>query len=148
MSPGAQLYFDDFKIGERFRSPARTLGDAAFLFFAGITGDNHPIHYDDEYARRTRFGARVAHGLLVTSMTAVGASPLSHRLEESMVAFVEQGSRFLRPVLLGDTVHPEFEVVGLERKGARGLLRLAVRVTNQRDEVVLEGHHTYLIKCQ
>lgn len=148
MNPGEQLYFDDFKLGERFRSPARTLGDAAFLFFAGITGDNHPIHYDEEYARRTRFGARVAHGLLVTSMTAVGASPLSHRLEESMVAFVEQASRFLRPVLLGDTVHPEFEVVGLERKGARGLLRLAVRVTNQRGEVVLEGHHAYLIKCR
>jgi acyl dehydratase len=143
-----QLYFEDFTLGDRFRSPSRTLGDAAFLFFAGVTGDNHPIHYDEEYARHTRFGARVAHGLLVMAMTAVGASPLSHRLEESMIAFVEQGARFLRPVLLGDTVHPEFEVAGLERKGERGLVRLAVRVTNQRGEVVLEGHHVYLIRCR
>jgi acyl dehydratase len=143
-----QLYFEDFTLGDRFRSPSRTLGDAAFLFFAGVTGDNHPIHYDEEYARQTRFGARVAHGLLVMAMTAVGASPLSHRLEESMIAFVEQGARFLRPVLLGDTVHPEFEVAGLERKGERGLVRLAVRVTNQRGEVVLEGHHVYLIRCR
>jgi acyl dehydratase len=148
VSLDAQLYFDDLTLGERFRSPSRTLGDAAFLFFAGVTGDNHPIHYDEEYARATRFGGRVAHGLLVMAMTALGASPLSHRLEESMVAFVEQGGRFLRPVLLGDTVHPEFEVVGLERKGERGLVRLAVRVTNQRGEMVLEGHHLYLLKCR
>jgi 3-hydroxybutyryl-CoA dehydratase len=143
-----QLYFDDFKVGDRFRSPSRTLGDGAFLLFAGLTGDNHPLHYDEEYARQTRFGARVAHGLLVVAMTAVGASPMSHRLEASMVAFVEEAFRFVRPVLLGDTVHPEFEVAGLERKGDRGLLRLAVRVTNQRGEVVLEGHHSYLIRCR
>ena len=148
MTLDEQLYFDDFKVGDRFRSPSRTLGDAAFLFFAGITGDNHPIHYDDEYARQTRFGARVAHGLLAMAMTAVGASPLSHRLHESMIAFVEQGCRFVKPVLFGDTVHPEFEVIGLERKGDRGLLRLGVRLTNQRGDVVLEGHHLYLIKCR
>lgn len=148
MLDGDQLYFDDFTLGDRFLSPSRTVGDAHFLFFAGMTGDNHPIHYDDEYARGTHFGGRVAHGLLVMAMTAVGASPLSHRLERSMIAFAEQGCRFLRPVLLGDTVHPEFEVVGLERKGDRGVLRLGVKVTNQRGEVVLEGHHVYLIRCR
>ncbi|HXG01969.1 MAG TPA: MaoC/PaaZ C-terminal domain-containing protein [Candidatus Binatia bacterium] len=148
MNLDEQLYFEDFKIGDRFHSPSRTLGEATFLMFAAITGDHHPIHYDEEYARQTRFGARVAHGLLVVAMTAVGASPLSHRLEASMVAFVEQEFRFHKPVLLGDTVRPEFEVTGLERKGDRGLLRLAVRVTNQRGEVVAEGHHAYLIKCR
>lgn len=144
----AQLYFDDLKIGEKFTSPSRTLGDGHFLFFAGLTGDNHPIHYDDEYARATRFGARVAHGLLVMSMTALGASALSHRLEASMIAFVEQGCRFLRPMLIGDTVHPEFEVTALDRKGQQGLVRLAVRIKNQRGEVALEGHHAYLLKCR
>ena len=148
MEETGQLFFDDFRIGDRFHSPGRTIGDAHFLAFAGVTGDNHPIHYDEEYARRTRFGARVAHGLLVMAMTAVGASPLSHRLEQSMIAFAEQGCRFLKPVLLNDTVHPEFEVVGLDRKGERGILRLAVRVKNQRGELVLEGHHAYLLRCR
>lgn len=143
-----QLYFEDFRVGDVFRSPSRTVGDAHFLFFAGMTGDNHPIHYDDAYARTTSFGARVAHGLLLMGMTALGASPLSHRLEAAMIAFVEQGCRFLRPVLIGDTVHPEFEVVALEPKGERGVLRLAVRLTNQRAEVVLEGHHVYLLRCR
>ena len=69
----SQRYFEDFTIGDRFGSPSKTLTDAHFLFFAGMTGDAHPLHYDDEYAKRTRFGRRLAHGLLLTSMTAVGA---------------------------------------------------------------------------
>lgn len=139
---------EDLKPGEVFETPSKTLTDAHFLFFSGLTGDNHPIHYDEEYARKTRFGARVAHGLLVMAMTAVGASPLSHRLAQSMIAFAEQDCRFVKAVLLNDTVHPEFEVVGLDRKGERGLLRLAVRVKNQRGELVLEGHHAYLLRCR
>src|SRR5215475_9707434 len=101
MDDSSQLYFDDFTLGERFRSPGRTLGDAHFLLFAGLTGDNHPIHYDEDYARRTQFGARVAHGLLVMAMSALGASAYAQRLEASMIAFVEQGCRFRKPVLLG-----------------------------------------------
>jgi 3-hydroxybutyryl-CoA dehydratase len=148
MDQDAQLYFDDFKVGDRFRSPGRTLGDAHFLLFSGLTGDNHPLHYDEEYARQTRFGARVAHGLLVMAMSALGGSPMSPRLEASMVAFLEQGSRFLKPVVLNDTVHAEFEVAALERKGDRGILRLRVAMVNQRNEAVLEGHHVYLLRCR
>jgi acyl dehydratase len=120
--------------------------DAHFLFFAGVTGDNHPLHYDNEYAQTTRFGKRVAHGLLVTAMTAVGASTLSPLLEGSIVAFVEQSSRFLKPVLIGDTITPELEVTELVAKTEVGLLRLTTRVKNQRGEVVLEGTHTYMVK--
>jgi acyl dehydratase len=141
-----QLYFDDFHIGDRFRSPGRTIGEAHYLFFAGMTGDNHPIHYDEEYARRTRFGGRVAHGLLVMAMTALGASPLSARLEQAMVAFAGQDCRFVKPVLIGDTIHTVFEVESLERKRDVGVLRFAVTVVNQRDEIVLEGHHVYLVR--
>ena len=60
-----QRWFEDFQVGDRFGSPAKTLTDAHFMFFAGMTGDAHPIHYDDEYARKTRFGRRLAHGLLL-----------------------------------------------------------------------------------
>ena len=138
-------YFEDFTIGDRFKSPGRTLTDAHFLFFAGLTGDDHPLHYDDEYAKKTRFGRRVAHGLLLTSLTAVGASTLSPIIEESIVAFVEQRTRFLAPAFIGDTIYPEHEVVGLERKRSAGLLTLRVALKNQRGETVLEGEHKYLI---
>src|SRR5207245_9814349 len=71
-----QRYFEDFTVGDQFKSPSRTLTDAHFLFFAGMTGDNHPIHYDVEYAKKTRFGGRLAHGLLLASLPAAGASTL------------------------------------------------------------------------
>lgn len=139
-------FFEDFQLGEKFTIPAKTMTDAHFLFFAGMTGDNHPIHYDDEYAKTTRFGKRVAHGLLIASMTATGASSLSPLIEGSIVAFVEQSSRFLKPVLIGDTISPELEVTELLSKTDMGLVRLTTRVKNQRGEIVLEGTHAYLIK--
>lgn len=145
MTGPAQRWFEDFAIGDRFGSPGRTLTDAHFLFFAGLTGDAHPIHYDEEYARRHRFGRRVAHGLLLTSLTAVGASTLAPVIEASIVAFVEQRTRFLAPAFVGDTLTPEHEVVGLDRRRAAGLLTLRVTLTNQRGEHVLEGEHRYLI---
>jgi acyl dehydratase len=144
-----QLWFDDLKPGDRWESPSHTMTDAQFAFFAGMTGDNHPLHYDVEYAKKTRFGAPLTHGLLVMAMTAVGASPLSHRLHDSMIAFLEQGCRFVGPVLLGDTIYPEHEIVATERKsGERGIVRIAARVKNQRGETVLDGFHVYLIRCR
>jgi acyl dehydratase len=138
-------WFEDFQVGDRFESPSRTLTDAHFLFFAGMTGDAHPLHYDDEYARATRFGRRLAHGLLLASLTAVGASTLAPVIEGSIVAFVEQTTRFAHPVFIGDTLKPRHEVAALERRRSAGLLTLRVTLENQRGEVVLEGQHRYLI---
>jgi 3-hydroxybutyryl-CoA dehydratase len=140
-----QLFFEDFTVGDRFGSPTKTLTDAHFMFFAGLTGDAHPIHYDDEYAKKTRFGRRVAHGLLLTSLTALGASTLAPLVEDSIVAFVGQTTRFVAPAFVGDTIRPEHEVVGLERKRSAGLVTVRVTLTNQRGELVLEGEHRYLI---
>jgi acyl dehydratase len=139
-------YLEDFQVGDTFHIPAKTMTDAHFLCFAGLTGDQHPIHYDDVYAKTTRFGKRVAHGLLLTALTAVGASTLSSMLEGSMVAFVEQSARFLKPVLIGDTITPELEVSEVMPKTDVGLLRLTTRVKNQRGEIVLEGMQAYLIQ--
>ena len=141
-----QRYFEDFTAGECFTAPARTLTDAHFLFFAGLTGDNHPIHYDAEYAKATPFGERLTHGLLLASLTALGATSLSAQVEESMIAFLEQSARFLRPVILGDTITPELEVAELIPKRNRGIVRFTCRLRNQRGEIVLEGTHVYLMR--
>jgi acyl dehydratase len=140
-----QRWFEDFRLGDRFESPAKTLTDAHFMFFAGMTGDAHPLHYDDEYAKRTRFGRRLAHGLLLTSLTAVGASTLAPVIEDSIVAFVEQTTRFKAPAFIGDTLKPRHEVAGLDRKRSAGLLTLRVTLTNQHGDLVLESEHRYLI---
>ncbi|MBY0438319.1 MAG: MaoC family dehydratase N-terminal domain-containing protein [Burkholderiales bacterium] len=146
----SQLYFEDFAAGQRYPGQERRLDAAAFRTFAELTGDAHPIHYDAEYARRTRFGAPVAHGLLVAAVGALGATALSPRLEASMVAFLEQGMRFLAPVLEGDTVHTAFEVEGTKpaRDGNRGVVRFIVRVNNGAGIPVAEGFHAYLLRCR
>ena len=143
-----QYYFEDFTPGRRFAGSAHPIGEDTFGLFARMTGDAHPLHYDAEYAKNTPFGKPLAHGLLLMSMTALGATPLSPHVEASMVAFLEQGGRFLKPVLAGDTVTAEMQVEESRptRDAARGIVRFAVRLTNQRDEIVLSGFHTYLIK--
>ncbi len=141
-----QRYFEDFRIGELFRAPSKTLTDAHFLFFSGLTGDNHPIHYDVEYAKGTRFGRPLAHGLLLAAMTALGAGELSQSFEESIVAFVEQSSRFLGPAFVGDTLRPELEVAALEPRNTTGLVTFTSRIINQRGETLLEGQHKYIVR--
>jgi acyl dehydratase len=149
MTDTEQLYFEDFAPGQVYPGQTRALAEAQFRLFADITGDAHPIHYDPEYAARTRFGKPVAHGLLVMAVTALGATPLSGRLREAMVAFVDQSCRFLKPVLVGDTVRTEFEVERAERKsGGLGLIRFIVRVYRADGDLALLGHHAYLLKCR
>ena len=133
----------DVKMGQVFSGPSKTLTDAHFLFFSGLTGDNHPIHYDIEYAKSTRFGEPLAHGLLLASMTALGASSASSQIDGFV--FFEQGSRFLKPVLVGDTIRPQLTVDKIWRERARQFVRFATVLRNQRDEIVLEGFHVYQI---
>ena len=143
-----QYWLEDFTQGRAFPGPPHVLDADAFGMFAKMTGDAHPLHYDADYAKKTAFGAPLAHGLLLMSMTALGAQPLSGHVEDSMVAFLEQGGKFVKPVLLGDTVTPVMEVEEARptRNPQNGIVRFAVRLTNQRGEVVLQGFHTYLIK--
>jgi acyl dehydratase len=134
---------DVMAVGAVFTTPSKTLTDAHFLFFAGLTGDSHPIHYDVEYARGTRFGKPLAHGLLLASLTALGASSALHEL--SGFVFVEQGTRFLRPVVVGDTITPRLIVEKVWEDDRRRYVRLATSLTNQRGETVLEGFQVYRV---
>ncbi len=129
--------------GQVFSTPSKTLTDAHFLFFSGLTGDNHPIHYDAEYAKSTKFGAPLAHGLLLAGMTALGGSDASFQIDGFV--FIEQGSRFLKPVTVGDTIRTELTVEKIWQEGKRRFVRFATAMINQRDEAVLEGFHIYQI---
>jgi acyl dehydratase len=141
-----QKFFEDFVLGETFAIPSRTLTESHFLLFAAITGDNHPIHYDREYCRARGYPERLAHGYLITVQTVLGASTLSPHLQDSIVAFLEQSSRFLKPVFVGDTLHPQLTVTELIPRRTTGLLKLRAMVRNQHHELVLEGEHAYIVK--
>ena len=131
------------KVGETFEGPSKTLTDAHFLLFSGLTGDVHPIHYDVEYARQTRFGKPLAHGLLMASMTALGASNARERIEGFV--FVEQGCNFLKPAVVGDTIQPRFTVEKIWQDGERHYCRVKTAIINQRGETLLEGFHLYRV---
>src|SRR5713226_307201 len=143
-----QLFADDFVVGFRFRGEAKALTTELFAQFATLTGDAHPIHYDEAYAAGTRFGRPLAHGLLLTSLTALGATSLSRSVEDSMIALLEQRMQFLHPAFIGDVVVPEFEVVSMvpTASGRAGRVEMAVRLLNQAGEHVIEGRHAYLLR--
>ena len=143
---GESRFFEDFEIGETFYIPSRTMSDAYFAAFQLASGDNHPIHYDIEYCRARGHAGLVAHGFQVACQTAPGAGILPHVVGDALIAFIEQSSRFLKPVYSGDTVYPLLEIVGLEPGRTTGVLRLRSTVHNQRKELVMEGEQKLLIR--
>jgi len=146
LSQQEQRYFEDFKVGEVFTLPSRTMTEAIFAAFQLASGDNHPIHYDVEYCRQKGFDNMLAHGFQVVIQTAAGAGLFPHMVNESLVAFLEQGSRFLKPVIAGDTVYPRLEITELIPNNTTGVLVFKTFVENQRQELVMEGYHKYLLK--
>ena len=143
-----QLFLEDFAPGQIFPGTSRRITHDDVLAFAALTGDKHPIHYDDDYAKATRFGRPIVHGLHLMALTALGAAPLSEQLKDSMVAMLEQRASFQRPVFKDDIVRSEFEIesVGPRLDKDWGTLGIKVRLINQSAEVVLEGRHLYRIR--
>lgn len=141
-----QRWFDDFRLGERFILPSRTMTDAVFLAFQAASGDTHPIHYDAEYCRARGMSGLLAHGLQTLIHTAPGAGLFPFMVEESLVGFLDQSSSFLRPVFAGDTLYPALEIDELTPNRTTGVLGMRSTVHNQRREQVLEGHQRYLLR--
>ncbi|MGI4952742.1 MAG: MaoC family dehydratase [Janthinobacterium lividum] len=141
-----QRWFEDFTLGERFVLPSRTMTEAVFAAFQAASGDNHPVHYDAEYCRARGMPHMLAHGFQTLAQTAPGAGLFAYYLEDSLVGFLEQSSRFLKPVYANDTVYPALEVVELTPGRTTGVIGLASTVHNQRRELLLEGSQRYLVK--
>jgi len=141
-----QRWFDDFRLGERFALPSRTMTDALFSAFQAASGDNHPIHYDVEYCRARGLSGMLAHGFQTLIQTAPGAGLFPFVTEDSLVAFLEQSSRFLKPVFAGDTLYPTLEIDELAPNRTTGVVGLRSTVFNQRRELVLEGHQRFLLR--
>jgi acyl dehydratase len=129
--------FDALEVGERFVTRGRTIGEADVSGFAALTGDMHPQHTDAEWAADSRFGERIAHGLLVLSC-ASGLMPFD---PQRIVALRRVGDAvFKAPVAIGDTVHVEGEVVGArEIDSEHGLVECRWRVLNQHGRLVLRA---------
>jgi len=141
-----QRWFEDFALGEIFRLPSRTMTDATFLAFQAASGDNHPVHYDVEYCRARFMPGMLAHGFQALIQTAPGAGLFPFMVEDSLVGFLEQSSRFLKPVFSGDTLYPALEIDELTPGRTTGVVGFRSTVHNQRRELTLDGRQRFLLR--
>lgn len=126
------LYFDDLKLGMR-ETIRKTVLNEDVIGFAELSGDHNPIHLSEHFARKTRFGGRIVHGLYTASLI---SGVIGMRLPGPGAVYISQTLNFLGPVKIGDVVDVAVEVVELTEKGRRVRLRCECRVG---DQVVLEG---------
>lgn len=139
-------YFEDLEIGETFYIPSRTMTDALFSAFQLASGDNHPIHYDLEYCKRHGHRGMVAHGFQTLIQTAPGAGWFPFVVGDSLVGFIEQSSKFLKPVYNGDTLYSMLEITDLTANRSTGVVTVRSTIHNQDRELVLEGEQKFLLK--
>jgi len=127
-------YFEDFQVGDKIVTRARTITEADIVMFAAFSGDWYPLHTDVEYAKKSPFGERIAHGMLVLSATS-GLMPL---YDMAIVAFYGMDKvRFMAPTKIGDTLRLEMEVVEKNDKGEMGgVVTFQNKAKNQKDEDV------------
>lgn len=142
----AHKSFDELKVGDRFIIPSRTIGGENFAAFQLASGDNHPIHYDVEYCQARGHRTLLAHGFQVLIQCAPGAGTLPHVFGDSLIGFLEQSSKFLGPLYLGDTVYPALEITELNRQRTTGVVTLRNTVHNQRRELILDGWQKMLVR--
>jgi 3-hydroxybutyryl-CoA dehydratase len=118
----------------------KTITEADVETFASLTGDRNPVHVDQAYAARTRFGGRIAHGLLTAGLI---STVLGMHLPGPGAIYLSQSLRFRRPVRIGDAITAEAEVVAYDPDRRR--LTLRTTWTNQHGEVVLDGEAVVLL---
>lgn len=119
---------------------SKTVGESDVYLFAGISGDLGPNHVDEEYMKATRYGQRIAHGVLaVAYMSTCSTKLIEVAGNKPTVSYGYDGIRFLGPIFIGDTVTVHYTV--RERDESEGKIFSDVRVVNQDDEVVTVATH-------
>lgn len=119
---------------------SKTVGEADVYQFAGISGDLSPNHVNEEYMKRTRYGQRIAHGVLCLAYMSTCSSKLIELAGNSpMVSYGYDRVRFLQPVFLGDTLTIEYTVA--DRDDSVGKISSDVKALNQHGELVAIATH-------
>ena len=126
----ARVFFEDMKVGMT-AAVSKVLDDAAVRAFATLSGDVNPAHLDDDYAATTRFGRRIAHGMLTASLL---STVIGTRLPGKGTIYLSQSLRFRRPVFVGDEVTAEVEVTAIDEQRQR--VTLACRCIANGKEVL------------
>ena len=134
--------YAEIEIGETAEI-SKMISEADIVNFAGIIGDFNPIHVNPEYAKTTMFGERIAHGMLTASFisTLVGCC-----LPGVNALYLSQDIKFVKPVRIGDTITARAEVT--EKNDAKQRFTMKTIVTNQHNEVVIDGKAVVMVMKQ
>ncbi len=140
-------FFDQLEVGETHETPGITVTDWHVMNFAAVSMDYFELHTNEEYARETEFGRRVAHGLLGLAI----ADGLKHRssFQVQAIASLNWSWNFRGPIHVGDTIRARLRVTEMrpsKSKLDRGIVTVEYEVLNQRDEVVQNGQNKVMVK--
>lgn len=146
--PSQVRYLDEIEVGTTWKTRARTITEADLLAFGTWSGDMHPLHTDEEYARDTQFGTRIFHGPGALSIAFGLEMGLGWKIGSAIAFLGLRDWKFLAPVFIGDTIHVREEVVEVtpsRSKTDRGIVATKVQVVNQNGVVTQEGIWTVML---
>jgi 3-hydroxybutyryl-CoA dehydratase len=127
------------KIGDTF-TVQKEVTDELVRKFADVSGDYNPIHLDEEFAAKTRFGRRIAHGMLGASFI---SAVLGYKLSENKIVYLSQSLKFTAPVFIGDTVTAK--AVVREIREDKPIVTIDTTCENQTGETVITGEARIMI---
>ena len=145
-----QKFFEDIYVADKDKTSGRTITEADIVNFAGLSGDFNPIHIDKQFAEKTFYKKRIAHGILVFSVASglFTQCAMNLSMKQNVIALMQINWKFIKPVFIGDTIHLEVEVVEKKEtsKTDRGIILIKRAVANQTNEVVQHGDVTMMIR--
>lgn len=141
------MLYEDVVVGETFRSASRTVTKDDILQFAAVTGDDHPLHVDEEFCRQSGYNSLIAHGLFGVALMEGLKNKLKIYERTSIGSLGWNDIKFLKPLLPGDTVHLEITFSNKRRssKPNRGVVAETIKLVNQDGAVVTQGEHVTLM---
>ena len=128
-----------FKPGDT-ASISKTITDDDIQKFADASGDHNPLHLDDEFAKSTRFGRRIVHGMFSASLI---SAVIANQLPGQGSIYLAQTLKFVAPVFPGNTITARVTVISI--RDDKPVMKLETVCTNQHDEVVIKGEATVLV---
>jgi acyl dehydratase len=129
----------DLKVGDSF-STSKQITDRVVRAFAELSGDYNPIHLDEEFASKTRFGRRIAHGMISGALI---SAVLGYEFKERKIVYLSQSLKFTAPVFLDDTVTATATVARI--RDDKPIVTLETVCTNQSGETVVKGEAVVMI---
>ncbi|HEY0048428.1 MAG TPA: MaoC family dehydratase [Pyrinomonadaceae bacterium] len=127
------------KIGDTFSS-SKQITDAVVRAFAELSGDYNPIHLDDEFAAKTRFGKRIAHGMISGALI---SAVLGYELKDRKIVYLSQTMKFTAPVFIDDTVTATATVTNIRED--KNIVTVETICTNQNGETVVKGEAAIMV---